>query len=1275
MRSILVLLILVMIGLNGKGQSVTALPDSVLSQCCLEVTLLNGNVTTVDWVFIQYITRDGTGTKLFVEYAPNFGGIQWETQIRIQDDFDGVLERSKFIMLPFTVGSTDYAINRNWIANIEENTTTGGTWVYGRFGTPTKRKFSAVEDYETLKNLLLACRPRAIIVAENGLYTEGDTVRMGGFLIEPTTITTEGYNWQMKDTASTVEFGIDYNTPGSGDTTAYFARRFGVYRQLMTMGRTYWEHRLEDTTGVTDKRGYIINALDSESNPYASIYSQGDNYSSWLLQGSFGNSWTFKDLVINPYYTFSVAMSPYSAVLGASESGTGDPGNGVSVSANGYGIGADEWIGIRTKNVDNGLAHPGQFLQLVDSLSGKVEFATIDLSPYVMYSDTAFMLRRYFREVGFGILATGSHTIRVDTAKVATRYYAGTLVAIPTGRVTVGTGIGITGYANFFWNSTSNFLGVNQINPGARLHISGNQSATSWTTNGIGLRVDAATYNNSSSSGTVPLQVAHSLGSPTFSSNAGTAITRAATLLVKTPIAGPSTNISEAFGIIIASSTDSLNRAAISNTGFFISRTLDGSMAGAFYRQPSSGGGQYFISARDNLNLANDTRAFLGVTGNGVRIERASAPNASLSATSANTIFEIRSKTQASSPFPIQTTIEANAITGVVNNWQWESGVGLRGYNGTRKFYLAESTFAVGTNTYVPYFDVNGQITQSANLSYDGTRLNLGQSGSVGKILYLPEKVIEYGPISAQGALVIKQRWGGAVSNPISIGAVNTDVSAFTTNGMIILGSRNSVYDHTGIIVGNQNTISSPARGIVVGDNNVTSTQSGLHISIGSLITNTAYTNGETASIAMGSTINTNGFYGGGLFGSQIKYYANYQLAFGANSNNTPLWTRDVYFGMGVRNEYNSINSNNGHGPNVSINPSWAGDFTDKNGGNLNINGGIGAGAGTSGDVIIASATPTTTGTTLQTLTNRWWVKGGTGYLGNNSNPAQDLDVTDFLSRDTIFNTNPATHATQSGITVWLSTPQGYALGKATLGANLSYSAGVLSATGSADGNGIYSNSGTLSQYTTRALIPANGNLLFTQRYNSNADSAYLHFVNYGGGERALNFGLTDTSSTGYSRGSFYSDGGGSMNWEFKTEDFNGNTTVKVQDGAFSVGVSQGNISLSAPVDYELQMTGLLRAKQEAYNEITSTSSPQNLSNTYTDNLINQGGTQATFTLVFPGSPEDGQILKLTYNNAISTLTLDGNGNTIVGTTVTTAVPGSQRIFKFYDGIGWIRQN
>jgi len=85
----------------------------------------------------------------------------------------------------------------------------------------------------------------------------------------------------------------------------------------------------------------------------------------------------------------------------------------------------------------------------------------------------------------------------------------------------------------------------------------------------------------------------------------------------------------------------------------------------------------------------------------------------------------------------------------------------------------------------------------------------------------------------------------------------------------------------------------------------------------------------------------------------------------------------------------------------------------------------------------------------------------------------------------------------------------------------------------------------------------------------------------------------------------------------------------------------------------------------ESYNRITSTSSPQTFSSTISDNIVDQGSTQASFTFDFPASPADGQILTMTWNNAISVLTLNGNGNTIVGTAVTTAVAGTQRKFKY----------
>jgi len=121
------------------------------------------------------------------------------------------------------------------------------------------------------------------------------------------------------------------------------------------------------------------------------------------------------------------------------------------------------------------------------------------------------------------------------------------------------------------------------------------------------------------------------------------------------------------------------------------------------------------------------------------------------------------------------------------------------------------------------------------------------------------------------------------------------------------------------------------------------------------------------------------------------------------------------------------------------------------------------------------------------------------------------------------------------------------------------------------------------------------------------------------------------------------------------------------------IGIGTTTPSVKLHVVGATKIEGLLTAIQETYNEITSTSSPQTLSSQYSDNLINQGGTQASFTFEMPPSPEDGQICTLTYNNAISVLTLDGNGETIIGTAVTTAVAGSQRKFKFYSGIGWIK--
>jgi hypothetical protein len=94
----------------------------------------------------------------------------------------------------------------------------------------------------------------------------------------------------------------------------------------------------------------------------------------------------------------------------------------------------------------------------------------------------------------------------------------------------------------------------------------------------------------------------------------------------------------------------------------------------------------------------------------------------------------------------------------------------------------------------------------------------------------------------------------------------------------------------------------------------------------------------------------------------------------------------NVYFGSGKQRANTGGSNKTGSGISYTINGSGAfgSDFA---GGNITIAGGKGTGTGSAGDVILATSTPTTTGTTLQSLTNRWWVKGTSGTLSNVSNP------------------------------------------------------------------------------------------------------------------------------------------------------------------------------------------------------------------------------------------------------------------------------------------------
>ncbi len=75
------------------------------------------------------------------------------------------------------------------------------------------------------------------------------------------------------------------------------------------------------------------------------------------------------------------------------------------------------------------------------------------------------------------------------------------------------------------------------------------------------------------------------------------------------------------------------------------------------------------------------------------------------------------------------------------------------------------------------------------------------------------------------------------------------------------------------------------------------------------------------------------------------------------------------------------------------------------------------------------------------------------------------------------------------------------------------------------------------------------------------------------------------------------------------------------------------------------------------------------------DNLINPAGTLAALTVKLPVNPDNGQVILLTFTKAITTLTIDGNGSTLVGTAPTSAAIGTRLMYKFYTGVGFIRLN
>lgn len=1160
MRKLLLALIVFCNGIILNAQSTDP------AGCVFEGSLYSDSSEVVIGLpFVLWIRDNGTGCQLAVQYATQTGNpfpAKPAVNIRLLDDYNDIIDQAGAGVVEFTQNSVEFAVNRTWVEAVYEGSS-GGAIIVIRDG---RTRFLTDESYAIIRARFIVCPPTYppsyLINAENGLYVANDTtVRMGGFLIEPTTITTEGYNWMMIDTLTTASFGLDYVSPETGDTTIYFARRWGSIRHLMQMGRGYWSNNLTDT----------LNGL------YSQIYhswNNGDpNWSHLIFDPSNPNSasmWAqwYRDRVsiivtektVNPNYTPNLLITPDQISIGVTEDGGPSPGTGVQMGASGYGTDT-EFLFLRTRNVDDNTATNGQFLQLVDNMNGEAEWATIDLSGYLPIADTAAMLSKYIE--------------RGDTALMLTNYVTfGNLSGYPTG----------TGTADRLarWTGTNTLAAGNLSDNATRLQALLPWQFHSWTDAGRPTGVTGYTGYSTTGNGIEWYQGSRWAKALESTFNRGTS--------GYVPYFDANGQITENIGLRTTGS-----RLTVGN----------GSGAGIIDANSTSTGNIIVFNATANPGTGSS----------------------------------------AALTFQFQNTNATN------NKTQFVFG----GNSSSRQFSFGSDPYGLGNNVFFLYH--NGTGSNPMWVTSDG-RMRLGRStlASAGTTNPYSVTIDNTDGLGMARGTVAQRPTIVASTNPLrfqtdstaleygeSVGTWRLLATREYARSLVSALPTTNIYISNGALSGNR-TIT--GNNLNVTWDNVTAFQI------------------QSGGVTPGATVLSDVYYSQRQNYNQAKsrYFIKYQtvdtrLITGTNRPNFV----DIFewsFGSGPLYEwdrYVSLDTTN----NVFFSKSGSQDYPHFN--------------------RFVTRRPAS-GTTYQT-TPRWaWVATASTENANantihtiwgRNDALVYMTLKDegrfMLAPDSTFIFDPlddvlklSQYGTGTKEAADLSkTQSNYIASFATDGTVLDYPISSLP-------NGIYSGSGTLSQTTTRARIPDNGNLYFGQSFNSNADSAYWYIANYGDGERELAYGITDTASTGFAGATFYSDGAGEMNWEFETSGASGTTSVKAQDGTFSVITSGGNMSLSAGVANEVAVVGLLRAKQEAYYEINSTSSPQTFSSTYSDNYVNQGGTQASFTFLFPASPEDGQILMITWGNAISAVTLDGNGNTITGTAVTTAVAGTRRMFKFY---------